>query len=296
VLLKMAFKSSAVVAILATGSQIIHGSATASLRGGGNETRRLASVDLTSGGFTASTTNFGFGSTTACGCSNPDTLVKNLAELGWYGAASTVWQGSPYKGTGDSWSCGACEGGTCNDAISNNWGSQSFNNCASGSSGCMTCWELTVADEPNIYGAKLAAAGKKANVVVVDNCEMNNQYGNNQQWCVPFKNVPSEGCVITGTCQPTSCQSGETLDEEAGSWSDDGAWQFGACGSASSFDCLNAAGRPAHFDLALDVLPASSRPWDTGDNPVVTASPITCPAEVLNEFKGTCSDAFCSYS
>merc|ERR1712048_22535 len=184
----------------------------------------------------ASTTNFGFGSTTACGCSNPDTLVKNLAELGWYGAASTVWQGSPYKGTGDSWSCGACEGGTCNDAISNNWGSQSFNNCASGSSGCMTCWELTVADEPNIYGAKLAAAGKKANVVVADNCEMNNQYGNNQQWCVPFKNVPSEGCVITGTCQPTSCQSGETLDEEAGSWSDDGAWNFGACGFSTPQD------------------------------------------------------------
>jgi hypothetical protein len=276
-------------------SHFLAASATTSLRGGNGTARRLAAVNLQGGSFTASTTNFGFGSTTACGCTSPNSFVASLAEMGWYGAASTVWMGSPYQGSATSWSCGACSGGTCNTAISDNWGVSSFNNCAAGIGGCMSCWQLTVTDEKNLYGVQNVAAGTVVNVVVLDNCEMNNQYGNNQQWCVPFTNVPSSGCQISSTCQPTTCTTdGLVLTEESGSWGTDGSWNFGACGSATDFQCLNAAGKLAHFDLALDAVESSLRPWNTGDNPIVEATQTTCSSEVLSKFKATC-DGLCSY-
>ena len=265
-------------------------------------------VDLTAGSFLASTTNFGFGDTTACGCDSPTSMVEKLAQIStgpWYGAATPVWLGAPYAGTADEYNCAACSGGQCNDAITQGWASgKSFNNCAEGAGGCGKCFRLTVADEPNIYGVNIydPSQPKVANVVVIDNCEMNNQYGNNQQWCVPFTNAPIKGCTLaegsdnSTSCAPTTCSStGDELTEVAGKWDASGHWDYSECGSADAFGCTNAAGYAGHVDVALTALPSSyALPWKTGDNPIVEVERVTCPDEVqtlLAGSQGMCKDA-----
>lgn len=257
--------------------------------------RRLSSgIDLTSSdGFKASTTQFSFSKYNSCGCSSNSDIVSDLAKVGYYGVATTAWMGSPYNGYADSsWSCKACNDKTCFSDITD-WDT-SYTSCSAGLAGCTVnnaqCWELTVTNEDNIYGVQLADTGTVVNVVVMDNCEMFNEYGNNQQWCIPFTGVPSGGCQIDDGCASTSCSSsGDSLTQVAGSWDSDGAWSFGDCGSADDFQCTNAAGQPAHFDMMMTGLDSDLLPWDSGANPIVTAKPITCSSDATSLIAGACT-------
>jgi hypothetical protein len=172
----------------------------------------------------------------------------------YYGVATTAWMGTPYDPSylkSDAVKCGYCKDKTCNSGISD-W-NYVADTCATGIAGCTVrnwqCWQLTVTDDENIWGATNVEAGTTVNVAVIDNCEMQNSNGDNQQWCVPFTNVPSGGCMIADCCATTTCSDGTSLSQEAGSWNDDGSWDMSDCGSQKDFTCLNAAGYPAHFDL-----------------------------------------------
>jgi hypothetical protein len=262
-------------------------------------------ANLRDGPFVASSTNFGLYGQTACGCSDGVGLIADLATIGWYGAATPAWLGSPYSSTypDTSFNCGACPDQACNSAVES--AGTPYNNCASGPGGCMQCMELTVLDTPNVYGQTTATPGTIVNAIVIDNCEMSNQYGNNEQWCVPFSaGVPTGGCQLGPEPGDPSCSSPvcktpttDSLTQAAGKWAD-GTWDFSAeCGTIDAFSCTNGAGQPAHVDLALQQI--STPPWTTGDNPVVSVKYISCPAEVTDKFMAGCasqSGTSCSYS
>lgn len=263
-----------------------------------------SAVNLKDGNFQASTTSFSLYGQTACGCQNQQALIDSLADIDWYGAATPAWLGSPYSDAypNTGWNCDACPSQECNANLKT--AGIPFNNCAKGPAGCMQCLELTVLGTPNIYGVSKVPAGTVVNAVVLDNCEMNNQYGNNEQWCVPFSDVPAGGCELgpeagDPACAEPACAttlSSTAVTQVGGSWSA-GVWDFGACGSAEAFTCTNGAGQPAHVDLALDQV--SKRPWDdTTLNPLVTVKYISCPDEVESLFKENCasqSGTECTY-
>lgn len=116
---------------------------------------------------------------------------------------------------------------------------------------------------------------------------MSNQYGDNEQWCVPFSDAPSGGCVLGPNAGQPSCASPgcwsngnetQALTQVGGAWSA-GSWDFSEqCGTLDSFTCTNGAGRPAHVDLAIQQV---TPPWsNTGANPVVSVAYVTCPDAV----------------
>jgi len=163
---------------------------------------------------------------------------------------------------------------------------------------------LTVLAVKNIYGVQSVAAGTTLNAVVLDNCEMNNQYGNNEQWCVPFSaGVPSDGCQLLPlgypTCENPQCSTGESLTQAGGTWSK-GVWDYSAeCGTPDAFTCTNGAGFGAHVDVALDGLDQFTPPWDSGANPVVSVEYVACPESVSAFFEASCSEqsgVTCSYA
>lgn len=130
-------------------------------------TATASAANLSDGPFEASTTSFGVGPNptdqTACGCLNPTALLTSLETIDWYGVATPAWLGSPYSPAyPNGVNCGACpDGGQCNSNLAS--AGDPYFNCASGPGGCGSCLELTVLDQPNIYGAKSVPAGTKIN-------------------------------------------------------------------------------------------------------------------------------------
>lgn len=232
----------------------------------------------------SSTTDFAFGSATACGCDG-QSVTEKLATYKWVGVATPNWIGTPYKGTNGATANGA-------DTYESVQGETYYSNCASGEGGCGKCWQLTTTGEENIYGASLSET-YTVNVVVMDTCEDANAYGNNYQWCVAAKNIPSTGINTEG-------YSGHTPpfgdDLRLGEWkvnSTDAVWTQDDCyDEDGTFICTNMAGKALHFDFAIadldDATVAAMGVWPKGSNPIVSAAPIECPSEVTETLQDGC--------
>lgn len=107
---------------------------------------------------------------------------------------------------------------------------------------------------------------------------------------MPFSNAPTGGCQMEGggypSCVSPQCASGAALTQVGGTWKG-GTWDFSAqCGTLDAFTCTNAAGRPAHVDLAIQNV--ANPPWAAGSNPVVSAAYVTCPDNVVSLIKASC--------
>ena len=194
----------------------------------------------------SSTTDFAFGSSTACGC-NGESVTQKLADIKWVGVATPNWIGTPYKGTNGAQADGA-------DTYKGAQGETYYSNCASGSGGCGKCWQLTTTGDANIYG-KIPTETYTVNVVVLDTCEDANAYGNNYQWCVAAKNIPSTG-INTNGYSGHDPSFGDDL--RLGEWkvnSTDAIWENADCyDQDGKFICTNMAGKALHFDFAIDDL------------------------------------------
>ena len=90
----------------------------------------------------ATTTNFGFGGNTSCGC-NGNLLSHELAKMGYVGVATPDWLQSTFNTT----TAGVALGVSTPSKLS---GTNFVSNCSSGSGGCGNCFELTTTGEPNI--------------------------------------------------------------------------------------------------------------------------------------------------
>jgi len=148
--------------------------------------------------------------------------------------------------------------------------------------------------EENIYKQK-PDASYPVKVVVLDICEDRNAYGDNYQWCVAAKDVPAGGIVTdyNGHCANNDCGFGQYL--KLGDFTTDGnvtSWSAPDCMVDGEWVCTNLAGYPYHFDLASTDLDEATiarlRVWPKGLNPIVTATKITCPDEVLQDLKDSC--------
>ena len=163
---------------------------------------------------TASTTTFGFGGASACGC-NGDALEAAFAEYYqntrevWTGLATPAWMAGYYhayyegsKTVSDlRCQCTSGKDGNCRFNIDG-----TFNNCATGHGGCGTCWELTSL-EVSAAGTNANNCGdqscqmptnKKIYGIVTDNCGLEDPGGNNQ-WCVPYTGL-LDSCPLS--CPP----------------------------------------------------------------------------------------------
>jgi len=244
----------------------------------------------------ASTTDFGFGAQTACGC-NGDAVVKQLEGMGWAGMATPVWMGTPYLNSiptpvvkgGDS--CSASELVDQDEP----------RNCSIGSGGCASCWKLTPTGDPNIYGVT-PEASEIGSVygVVLDGCEASNSYGNNTQWCVPYKGIPKGGIDLSGEDCPGKCCSDDAnpilkskydAEQVFGTWTQSDKlfnWNAPECyDSDGNWICTNVAGYGYHFDFATQDL-GDKAPWKPGTNPIVKAEKIECPDEVTDILRSKC--------
>eukprot|EP00928_Gymnodinium_smaydae_P041794 TRINITY_DN28243_c0_g1_i1.p1 TRINITY_DN28243_c0_g1~~TRINITY_DN28243_c0_g1_i1.p1 ORF type:complete len:496 (-),score=46.65 TRINITY_DN28243_c0_g1_i1:99-1586(-) len=237
----------------------------------------------------ASTTDFGFGAATACGC-NGTSATQRLAKHGFIGVATPDWIASPFLTTSGQEANG---GSTFADVLNTTY----YSNCANGSGGCGKCWHLKTTGEANIYNVTPSKT-YSANVIVLDICEDRNAYGNNYQWCIAAKGVPAGGINTngySGHCADDSCGFGQYL--QLGNFSSTGpgnitAWSDAGCVVDGKWICTNLAGQPLHFDFGIQGLDDATLSelgvWPLGTNPIVSAHPIKCPAEVLDDMKDSC--------
>lgn len=236
----------------------------------------------------SSTTRFSFGASTACVC-NGQQVSTDLSTLGngnkdgWVGVATPDWLLTPFLDRK-----GASANG--NDTPTSQMGTTYYSNCGTGAGGCGTCWKLTTLSEPNINGS-VPDKVYTANVVVVDACEDRNAYGNNWQWCVAAKGV-SKGGINTqgysghGEGQPWIDKIREGVwdlnsDPKFAKWTNPDCYD-----SNGIWTCTNLAGKPLHFDLAINGPKPQGFEWPM--NPIVKAEQITCPQEVLTVLKNNC--------
>ena len=188
----------------------------------------------------ATTTDFGFGDLTGCGCHGAK-LTGALGELGWVGVATPNWLGTPYHTT-----LGALprNGATLGSLM----GRKYYSNCASD---CGQCWQLETLDELNMGGVKPDKA-YTVNVVVLDTCEDRNDYGNNYQWCVAAKGVPQGGVDTNNYAghvppfEPYLRGGNFTVADKSASWERPDCFD-----DAGNWICTNMAGEPLHFDFAI---------------------------------------------
>ena len=246
----------------------------------------------------ATTTNFGFGGNTSCGC-NGNLLSHELAKSGYVGVATPDWLQSTFNTT----TSGVASGVSTPAKLS---GTAFVSNCSSGSGGCGQCFELTTTGEPNIDEKKEGKTvsdtpqGKTAKVVVLDTCEDRNAYGNNWQWCIAATGVPKDGintASYSGTDLPTD-KGGDKVrfgvfktDDKSGTTK----WVPPAecIDKNGKWVCTNLAGAPLHFDFGFQTLTDDDKKylpniWDGGANPVVTAKPIACDPQVIPTLQTGC--------
>jgi hypothetical protein len=242
-------------------------------------------------GVQASTTEFAFGSSTACVC-NGQKVTKDLLPLGWVGLATPDWMLTPFETTHTNPANGA-------DTPTELLGSNYVSNCGVGAGGCHTCWELTSTKTPNVYKQDPPDKTYTMRGVVVDTCEDRNAYGNNTNWCMAAAGVPKGGIDI----RPNGYNDlpKEIKDKVKPGFFEfrDGQshWYHPDCvDSDGNWTCTNLAGQKAHFDIAShdplfesDEARAKINMWPQRDaNPIVTAKPIPCPQEVTNILKKNC--------
>eukprot|EP00928_Gymnodinium_smaydae_P047079 TRINITY_DN3140_c0_g2_i1.p1 TRINITY_DN3140_c0_g2~~TRINITY_DN3140_c0_g2_i1.p1 ORF type:complete len:548 (-),score=100.84 TRINITY_DN3140_c0_g2_i1:194-1747(-) len=235
----------------------------------------------------SSTTDFGFGSSTACGCNGKQATLE-LAKYGWIGAASPDWIAAPFLTTSGQPALGG-------STFTGYRGTTYYSNCANGVGGCGKCWELKTTGEPNIYGKK-PDKQYSAKIVMLDICEDRNAYGNNYQWCLAAKNVP-EGGVDTksysGDCANNVCGFKDNI--RLGKFKREGnltKYSINECVENGRWVCTNMAGYPLHFDFAIqqmdDDFIRKLGVWPKSTNPIVSAKPIQCPKVVTDSLQNNC--------
>ncbi len=245
----------------------------------GGDKRRVVPSDWN--GKTASTTMFGFGSSTACVC-NGQKITEELLPLGWVGCATPDWMLTPFLDMKGATA-------TSKDTPAQVKGEKYFSNCGVGAGGGSTCWELTTTGEPNVYGDKSVPAGITMRAVVVDACEDRNAYGNNTQWCIAARGVPKGGVVESDVAKAARYLKPGKFVSDAGKamrWENDACWEDG------TWRCTNLAGQPAHFDIAMasltDAQVEALKGWKKGTNPVVKIRKVECPATVTEVLRSNC--------
>jgi hypothetical protein len=188
--------------------------------------------------------------------------------------------------------------------MEHNWGSQSiYTNCkqmdTSGEipGGCFGCYEIELVDIASKDSSKFDFKKYRHmswKVVVVDNCEMWNEYGPNNHWCVPISKGPSKvpiyntlnknatSIVCGGFTDQSDCNRFKVTNFGNKYWTDidndlivggqwnDARWSSTECGTLEAFTCRNVAGYAMHFDFM------DSAPWGK-QNAVVKAKPVQCP-------------------
>ena len=236
----------------------------------------------------ASTTDFAFGSATACMCNGSKIMDKLSGKNNggdpwkdskgeyWVGVASPSWVQSPFNTNTPS---GNSLGGS---TIATRFASKFTSNCSSGGGGCGTCWKLT--DDTN---------NKSINAVVIDTCEDANAYGNNYNWCVAQR--PD---TANWTPNPKGTYSGHFPSfnnvlapaDTSGPANKDGKieWNSPDCfNDKGEFICKNMDMHPLHFDVAIQgidpTITSKMGLWAHSTNPKVTATKIQCPSELKTE-------------
>lgn len=270
----------------------------------------------------ASTTDFGFGSNTACNC-NGEPLSKTLIEKHGYVAVATPdWMLTPFLSINTATASGDSTPATA-------MGKPYTSNCGNGKGGCGKCWKLTTRDEPNIYGRKTTSDGTpsapfkqhEVKVVVIDACEDRNAYGNNWQWCLPFKldssltkglpinangyaghNITDAKSFLVDPTVPYTGYPGagavtvpyDSLHLGQFSHTDkETDWRSEECYDvAGNWICTNLAGQPYHFDFGIqqmdDDFLEKHNIWKKSTNPLVEAEMIECDDGVIEELQGFC--------
>ena len=253
----------------------------------------FTSEKWTGDGIEASTTNFGFGANTSCGC-NGQRLEKQLANLGYVGVATPNWLQSTYNTN----VTGSANGESTPKDMR---GTDYTSNCSSGPGGCGKCFELTTTDTVRVKGQQNPTApGKTIKTVVLDTCEDRNAYGNNYQWCVASTASEAANTNNYSGGSPETTSWGKDL--RFGTFSEDNGvttWNPSSdcTNDKGEWTCKNVAGSPIHFDFAIQNLLKDPEvlkkvnpdiDWSTWDNPVVTAKPIQCDPKVLETLQGSC--------
>ena len=229
----------------------------------------------------ATTTDFGFGDLTGCGC-NGAKLTNQLAEVGYVGVATPNWLGSPYSTT-----VGVLP--RSSHTLSTLMNTKYYSNCASD---CGHCWQLETLPEVNMGGVR-PDKQYTVNVVVLDTCEDRNDYGNNYQWCLAAKGIPEGGIDTKGYAghDPPFAEylrPGDfTMTDQAASWN-----QAECFNAEGNWICTNMAGEPLHFDFAIqefsDEAIKQLGVWPKHTNPKVLATPIECSEEVRGALARNC--------
>lgn len=240
----------------------------------------------------ASTTNFAFGSATSCMC-NGKQLMDELKDQttdghAWVGVATPSWMQSPFNTT--------VAGGTALGGSTVEWrfGETFTSNCSMGPGGCGTCWQLeAVADaDGNMYNDD---EKRVVNAVVIDTCEDANAYGNNYNWCVATRpDVEAQaydpGQTYDGHFPPFFGAMPSASTNVARSGDGFMHWKADDCFEGDNFICRNAAGLPAHFDVAVQTFDEETRKkigWNL-ENPMVLATHITCPPKITSVLTQNC--------
>ncbi len=249
---------------------------------------------------------------TTAACGDWKTTFEQLQRDDLWPVATPTWMASEYLGyaylpTGNSFTppeitCKSCSSGKCNTNIQRNWtGKWIYNNCkqlgAKIPGGCDSCYEIQLVDiassQQNNFDFE-KYRDKTWTIIVTNNCEMYNTFGNNNNWCVPMKSGPpkqqiynsqnknassvvcgavgsNNDCNRIGSKDLTGQQTIVTTNDVivAGQWHDN-KWTANECGPLNKFRCRNLAGFAAHFDFEMKA------PWGN-INAVVKAKPTKCP-------------------
>ena len=126
----------------------------------------------------------------------------------------------------------------------------------------------------------------------MDACEDRNAYGNNTQWCLAAKNVPTGGINTKGQ-GPGAFDKYilpgifDTSNPNQVSWTQPDCYS-----KDGQFTCTNLAGKPMHFDIAMKSLTDQQLKrldlWPFGTNPIVVARKIKCPKNVTKTLQSHC--------